>query len=110
MVAKSKSKKIDYYLEKELTPDIPIITSYDDDNTFQILNEVKVSEPCTQIILKECKQQQPKVIKTRKPSLYNIMIGEFIKKISAEQKDLNPKQRMSLAQEMYRTWKATCVC
>lgn len=37
--------------------------------------------------------------KTRKPSAYNLKIGEFMKQV--EKKD-----KMAKAQEMYRAWKA----
>jgi cell division septation protein DedD len=49
--------------------------------------------------------------KHRKPSAYNIMIGEFMKKIAIDEKEKSeddkiPKGgRMKRAQEMYREWK-----
>ncbi len=56
-----------------------------------------------------------KEMRTRKPSAYNIMLGEFMKKISMEEAE-KPKEdripggdRMKMAQEMYREWKKTSV-
>lgn len=49
----------------------------------------------------------------RKPSQYNVMLGEFMKKIALEEKDkaednrIPRGERMKKAQEMYREWKAT---
>ena len=42
----------------------------------------------------------------RKPNLYNIKISEFTKKITVEEPDLLPKQRLKKAQEMYKEWKS----
>jgi hypothetical protein len=66
----------------------------------------------------EKKPKEPKAEKekrTRKPSPYNIMLGEFMKKISMEEAE-KPKEdripggdRMKMAQEMYREWKKTSV-
>jgi hypothetical protein len=55
------------------------------------------------------KDEKPK--RVRKASAYNILIGEFMKKISLEEKD-KPKEeqipytdRMKVAQVMYKEWK-----
>lgn len=53
------------------------------------------------------KTEKPK----RKPSEYNIMVGEFMKKISLEENEkpkedrIAPRERMAKAQLMYREWK-----
>lgn len=64
---------------------------------------------------KESDEEKPveKAKRTRKPSAYNMMLGEFMKKIALDEAE-KPKEeqlarnkRMSKAQEMYREWKET---
>jgi hypothetical protein len=46
---------------------------------------------------------------SRNPTQYNILVGEFLKKISIDDKDKSEKMsgtsRLKKAQEMYRQWK-----
>jgi hypothetical protein len=56
-------------------------------------------------------EPEPKLKRTRKPSTYNILLGEFIKKISLEENEKDKEDRlprgdrMKKAQDMYREWK-----
>lgn len=45
-------------------------------------------------------------IKEKKPTVYNIKLGEFMKKIAAENPEVEKGERMKRAQQMYREWKA----
>lgn len=51
-------------------------------------------------------------VKTKKLSAYNIKLGEFMKKISLEEKAkpknerMSSSDRMKRAQQMYREWKS----
>jgi hypothetical protein len=49
---------------------------------------------------------EPQSINLKKPTIYNIKIGEFIKEIGITYPDLEKGQRMKKAQEMYREWKS----
>jgi hypothetical protein len=55
------------------------------------------------------KIEKPK--RTRKPSVYNMLIGEFMKKIALEENDKDKEsqiprnERMKAAQTMYKEWK-----
>ena len=45
--------------------------------------------------------------RTRKPSAYNMLLGEFMRKIAQEEKEIPRNERMAKAQSMYRDWKST---
>lgn len=63
-------------IEKELELDVPIITR----------DKIK--------------------LRTRKPSIYNIKIGEFIDELGKKNKYLPAQERMRRANKMYQEWKA----
>jgi hypothetical protein len=47
-----------------------------------------------------------KAKRTRKPSAYNMLLGEFMRKIAQEEDKLPRNERMAKAQSMYRDWKS----
>jgi len=73
--SKKKSGMISNELENELELDIPVITR---DNTKRRL---------------------------RKPSIYNIKIGEFMNELGKKNKYLPAQERMRRANKMYQEWK-----
>lgn len=81
------------WTEVQLEPDIPLII-----------------KPNISIIIQkdESAEKIPKIKKTRTPSLYNKMLGEFMKQVSQEDKENSMSQRdkMLRAQSLYRSWKA----
>ena len=73
---KTKTKTKANEIEKELELDVPIITR----------DKIK--------------------LRTRKPSIYNIKIGEFMDELGKKNKYLPAQERMRRANKMYQEWKA----
>ena len=83
---KKNSAKLETFLwtEIQLEPDKPLIVKRD-----------------------ESAEKIPKIKKTRTPSLYNKMLGEFMKQVSMKDKEnsLSQRDKMLRAQALYRSWK-----
>lgn len=80
---KITSKETFLWTEIQLEADMPLITKRDDSD-----------------------ENIPKIKQTRTPSLYNKMLGSFMKQVSQENNNLSQRDRMLRAQSLYRSWKA----
>ena len=95
MAPRISKKKSTYFDDEPLQPDQPLIP--------KIVRMQKTSSS---------DEENAKEKTTRKASMYNIKIGEFMKQIHLEEnqkpkEERCPRQdRMRKAQEMYRTWKS----
>ena len=88
------------------------------------IKEVVKVEEVVKVVIKPKKIKKTKVVdssdeadvikpkRTRKPSIYNIKLGEFMKILALEEGEKNKEDRMpkggrmKRAQEMYKEWKA----
>jgi hypothetical protein len=95
--------------EKELEADLPIIHAYANAPVhahahahISLILPLPAITPTTEEI--DTKKKH-----SRNPTQYNILVGEFLKKISIDDKNNNEKlsgsSRLKKAQEMYRQWK-----
>jgi len=117
--AKPRAKKADLANEQELVadeipkpaePEAPKPAEAEAPKPAEVIPEpTKVKKQSKQKVIKnndDVESEKPKVKHARTPSQYNIMLGEFMKKIAIESKEIPRNERMSKAQEMYREWKA----
>ena len=63
-----------------------------------------IPEVIPEVVAEPAAEVKPK--RTRKPSAYNMLLGEFMRKIAQEEKEIPRNERMAKAQSMYRDWKS----
>ena len=87
----------------------PAKKAADEEAEEPVTNKKPAKKAAAKKTAKSDEDEKPKT--KRKPSEYNIMMGEFMKKISLEESEkpkeerIPPKERMAKAQSMYREWK-----
>ncbi len=77
-----KKKTVFMWSDVQLEPDIPVIFNRNDSN-----------------------EKIPNIKQTRTPSLYNKMLGSFMKQVAQENNSLSQRDKMLRAQALYRAWK-----
>ena len=96
-------------IEKELEAEEPIMKEHIPE--VEAIKEVEVAAQAS-TSASTSTPDEPKKKYSRNPTQYNILVGEFLKKISLEDKDKNKSEKMNgttrlkKAQEMYKQWKA----
>lgn len=101
-----RTKKVVVVAEpvEELVEDKPVVEPV-------VAKPVKAKAAKAGPVIVDEEKPAPKEKKTRTPSEYNLLLGEFMRKIAMDSKDLPEDQkvprgeRMKMAQKMYREWK-----
>ena len=112
--AAAASKEFIKNWENSKKSKLSITSSSDEDDEVPapaVIKPSKLSKPA-KVYHSDDEKKPDKIKRTRKPSNYNMLLGEFMKQVSVTENEKANKEdrlsrgdRMKAAQQMYRDWK-----